>query len=96
MVLVENYDWSNVGSHDNCCSQPCVNSPTSTPNMGRKSSRPRGRPRKPSMQDMTEAKKTWETAQKLGISVDDEEAVLSGLRKSKRILSMEGKGDECQ
>ena len=92
MVLDENIDWNNVVSDDSCFSHQNIDSPLSTPNMGKKSSRPRGRPRKFSDQGISEARKTWETAQKLGISVDDEEAVLSGLRKSKRISIMEGKG----
>ena len=40
-----------------------------------------------------EIKKAWELAQLLGISSHDEESVLSGLRKSKRILLLEGKGE---
>ena len=93
IVLNENIDWNNVASADNCFSRQNLNSPISTPMRANKSSRPRGRPKKSSDRGMIEARKTWETAQRLGISADDEDAVLSGLRKSKRILIMEGKGE---
>ena len=92
IALNENIDWNNVVSADSCTSRQNLNSPVSTPIMANKSSRPRGRPRKSSDHGMIEARKTWETAQFLGISANDEEAVLSGLRKSKRISIMEGKG----
>ena len=64
--------------------------------------RRRGRPRKQPYQQeyletpshgMLEARKTWEMAQILGISSYEEEAVLSGLRKSKRILNLEGEDE---
>ena len=64
----------------------------------------RGRPRKrihqmsrclvslpPSSLSCKEAKNTWDTAKILGISATDEKAVLSGLRKLKRLLIMDGK-----
>ena len=98
IVLYENILWDNVVLADSCNSCQYLSSPLSTPIMGNKSSRPRGRPKKssnhqtPLVNGMIEARKTWETAQLLGISANDEEAVLSDLRKSKRILIMEGKG----
>ena len=88
----ENIDWNNVVSADSFTFRQNLNSPVSTPIMANKSSRPRGRPRKSSDHGMIEARKTWETAQLLGISANDEEAVLSRLRKSKRISIMKGKG----
>ena len=64
----------------------------------------RGRPRKgsknqcgypmsspSSSKSCTEAQNTWKTAKLLGISAIDEKAVLSGIRKSKRLLIMDGK-----
>ena len=88
LTLTENIDWINV---DSMVSRQ--NLIVSTPISTNRSSRPRGRPKKNSDCGRTEARKTWDTAQKLGISTDDEEAVLSGLRKSKRIMIMEGKGE---
>ena len=99
MVWNENIEWTSPE-----ISNPCLNpiSPMATPMSITILSRPRGRPRKSSSQQkhpetpshsMLEARKTWETAQLLGISSYEEEAVLSGLRKSKRILNLEGKGD---
>ena len=38
-----------------------------------------------------EAQNTWDTAKILGISAADEQAVISGLTKSKRLLIMDGK-----
>lgn len=77
--------------------QRCVFTPTvctTTP-------KPRGRPRKPTPKpacprkisfspsaDIQEAQATWDTAKLLGISSTSENAVLSGLRKSRRILVM--------
>ena len=63
---------------------------------------PRGRPRKkrnqqcesplPYFSNSTlEAVNTWNTAKLLGISSSDEGAVVSGLRKSKRLQIMDGK-----
>ena len=63
---------------------------------------PRGRPRKkrnqqydsplPSLSNSRlEALNTWYTAKLLGISSSDEGAVVSGLMKSKRLLTMEDK-----
>ena len=88
IVSNENINWNDVESMDS--RQDLI---LSTPMSTNKSSRPRGRPKKHSDCGRIEARKTWETAQKLGISADDEEAVLFGLRKSKRILIMEGKGE---
>ena len=88
VILTENIDWFDVDSTDSR-----QNLIVSTPMSTNMSSRPRGRPKKHSDCGRIEARKTWETAQKLGISTDDEEAVLSGLRKSKRIMIMEGKGE---
>ena len=58
---------------------------------------PRGRPRKsPNTQLISlsashiEARNTWETAKLLGISSSDEGQVVAGLRKSKRLLLMDG------
>ena len=92
MVLDDNIDWNYVGSTDSCPPLQNVISPVSTPITGKSTSRPRGRPRKYVDHGITEARKTWETAQRLGISADDEDAMLSELRKSKRIWIMEGKG----
>ena len=88
IVSNENIDWNDVES-----TESRQNSIPSTPMSTNKSSRPRGRPKKHSDCGRIEARQTWETAQKLGISTDDEEAVLLGLRKSKRILIMEGNGE---
>ena len=68
-----------------------------------KPSKSRGRPRKAIDQPSTstnpalppsccllEAHKTWDTVKPLGISSNDENAALSALRKSKRILILEG------
>ena len=88
IISTENIDWIDVDSTDSR-----QNLIVSTPMSTNMSSRPRGRPKKHSDCGRIEARKTWETAQKLGISTDDEEAVLSGLRKSKRIMIMEGKGE---
>ena len=92
LVLDDNIDWNNAGSSHTCSPLQNEISPLSTPIRGKSTSRPRGRPRKHVDHGITEARKTWETAQRLGISADYEEAVLSGLRKSKRIWIMEGKG----
>ena len=75
----------------------------STPHPSSKPSKPRGRPRKgidhpasssnptpPPPPPLQEAQKTWDTAKVLGISLNDENATLSALRKSKRILILEG------
>lgn len=58
---------------------------------------PRGRPRKTSNTQLIslsashiEAMNTWKTAKLLGISSSDEEKVVTGLRKSKRLLIMDG------
>ena len=62
----------------------------------------KGRPKKSfnHMPDLTssplsvrskEAQNTWDTAKILGISAADEQAVISGFRKSKRLLIMDGK-----
>ena len=63
--------------------------------------RPRGRPKKsnlpsvctpqasPVSKALVEAQNIWETAKQLGISSNDERAVIAGLRKSKRILILE-------
>ena len=74
-----------------------------TPYTNRKVSKPPGRPRKafdqpstsnnpshPPSCGLVEAQKTWETAKILGISTNDEKATLSALRKSKRLLILEG------
>ena len=74
-----------------------------TPPNRSKKSKPRGRPRKdsdlpstsgnpalPPSCSLLEAQKTWDTAKILGISANDENAALSGLRRSKRILILEG------
>ena len=88
MTSNENIEWKDIEpTESHQCSIP------STPMSNNTSSRPRGRPRKNLDCGRIEAKQTWELAQKLGISTDDEEAVLVGLRKSKRILIMEGKGE---
>lgn len=65
--------------------------------------RPRGRPKKqthpttvnnmvclPPLEPISEAQKTWEIAKMLGVTSCDEEAVLKKLRKSKRLLILEG------
>ena len=99
MIGNENIDWMSAGN-----SNPCLHlsSPVSTPMSSTRSLRPRGRPRKSSHQQIPpethshgtlEARKTWETAQLLGISSYEEEAVLAELRKSKRFLILEGKGE---
>ena len=88
IVSNENIDWNDVES-----TESRQNSIPLTLMSTNKSSRPRGRPKKHSDCGRIEARQTWETAQKLGISTDDEEAVLLGLRKSKRILIMEGNGE---
>ena len=90
IVSNENIHWKNVASPD---SHQNETFPISSPMNINKSSRPRGRPRKYSNSGILETRKTWETALRLGISADDEDAVLSGLRKSKRILIMEEKGE---
>ena len=67
---------------------------------------PRGRPKKlkqkqcvnhePSQQSaraIVEAQETWNIAKLVGISPHDEEAVMSGIRKSKRLLILEGNAE---
>ena len=66
---------------------------------------PRGRPRKKRTQQQCdtpipslsksclEAMDSWNTAKLLGVSSSDEDAIISGLRKSKRLLIMDGKFD---
>ena len=66
--------------------------------------RPRGRPKKanptlectpqtsPSSKGLVEAHESWEMVKRLGISSNDESAVIAGIRKSKRILIMEESG----
>ena len=93
IVSNENIYWSDVESAASGFSRQELNSPIMSPSRASKSSRPRGRPKKNSERGLVEARKTWETAQMLGITVDDENAVLSGLRKSKRILILEEKGE---
>ena len=93
IVSNENIYWSDVESADSCFSRQDLNSPIMSPSRVIRSSRPRGRPKKSSDPGLVEASKTWETAKMLGITVDDENAVLSGLRKSKRILLLEEKGE---
>ena len=89
--------WNFVENITSCAD---LGTPVSTPISTSRPSRPRGRPRKNSHQyippelpshGMLETRKTWEFAQLLGITSQNEEAVLSGLRKSKRILLLEGK-----
>ena len=101
MVLTENIGWTTGSTDDQFTPRQNMNLPISSPLSVSKSSRLRGRPRKcsdhqtpsePHSLGMLEARKTWETAQLLGISSHDDEAVLSGLRKSKRILLLEGNG----
>ena len=71
-----------------------------TPETVSRPSRPRGRPKRTYHHDITsssqsqgmlEINKTWEVAQMLGITSQNVEAVVSGLRKSKRILLLEGR-----
>ena len=93
IVSNENIYWSDVDTDDSCFSRQDLNSPIMSPSRAIKSSRPRGRPKKSSDRGLAEARKTWETAKILGITVDDENAVLSGLRKSKRILLLDEKGE---
>ena len=97
MVWNENIDWK---VDEMLSSEPNLCTPVSTPMPTSRPSRPRGRPRKSSLQHippetpshgMFETRKTWELAQLLGISSHDEVSVLSGLRKSKRIMLLEGK-----
>ena len=69
------------------------------------SKNPRGRPRKKRTQQQCdtpipslsksclEAMDSWNTAKLLGVSSSDEDAIISGLRKSKRLLIMDGKFD---
>ena len=77
-----------------------ANSNGLTPQMSRK--KQHGRPRKvthtpcepliatkQASNSRMEAHRTWETAKLLGITSNDENAVISGLRKSKRILFLE-------
>ena len=99
MILDENIRWV---SATNLNPYPYLRPPVSNTTPKATSSRPRGRPRKlfpPQIPLATqsngslEAEKTWETAQLLGISSYEEEAVLEGLRNSKRILTLEGEGD---
>ena len=99
MVWNENIEWMSAVNPNPCLNR---NSPMSTPMSTTRPSRPRGRPRKHPYQHnqpeipshgILEARKTWETAQLLGISSYEEETVLSGLRKSKRILILEGKDE---
>ena len=93
IVSNENIYWSDVDSGDCGLSRQVQTSPIISPLRANKSSRPRGRPKKSSDPGLIEASKTWEIAKTLGITVDDENAVLLGLRKSKRILILEDKGD---
>ena len=93
IVYNENIYWSDVDSCDCGLSRQAQTTPTISPLRANKSSRPRGRPKKSSDPGLIEASKTWEIAKTLGITVDDENAVLSGLRKSKRILILEDKGE---
>ncbi|CAO2837655.1 unnamed protein product [Amaranthus hypochondriacus] len=75
----------------------CVASPT----MVMSSKRPRGRPKKKNIQtpivvyspplNLLEARETWNLAKALGVKAPDEEAVISELRKSKRIMALENK-----
>ncbi|CAO2837849.1 unnamed protein product [Amaranthus hypochondriacus] len=71
---------------------------------GAKTKKPRGRPKKfalslpdpifvPSTPSKScgEAIETWNLAKSLGIKADDDGAVLSALRKSKRLLTMEAR-----
>ena len=92
IIANENIDWSDIESDDSCSHQDLI-TPIMSPSREVKSSRPRGRPKKSSDRGLIEARKTWETAQRLGITVDDENAVVSSLRKSKRILILEDKGE---
>ena len=76
---------------------------TNTPVSSCKQKNTRGRPKKQkqlqcdlqhslvSSMSNTEAQNTWNTAKLLGISTSDERAVVSNLRKSKRLLIMDGK-----
>ena len=89
----ENIYWSDNDSADCCFSRQIISPQTISPLRASKSARPRGRPKKSSDPGLIEASKTWEIAKSLGINVDDENAVLSGLRKSKRILNLEDKGE---
>ena len=92
----ENIDWK-LDAILTAAQSLC--SPLPTPMSNSKPSRSRGRPRKSAHpqippeippHETLETRKTWELAQLLGISAHDEELVLSGLRKSKRIMLLEG------
>ena len=71
--------------------------------IGSQTKKPRGRPKKSQQQQPTddhmptiskcclETLETWNTAKLLGISATQDSAVLSGIRKSKRLMILEGK-----
>ena len=73
-----------------------------TTSLSRQTKNPRGRPRKnrtqqqcdtpipPLSKSYLEAMDTWNTAKLLGISSSEKDAVISCLRKSKRLLIMDG------
>ena len=98
LVCNENTEWK---TDENLIPSPDQWTPVATPMSHSRPSKSRGRPRKPLQQQIPpessshgslEIQKTWDLAQQLGISSNDEASVLSGLRKSKRILVLEGKG----
>ena len=78
--------------------QPCLDTTT----LGNQSKNPRGRPKKklnqklcespitPLPRSCVEALDTWNTAKLIGISSTEESVVISGLRKSKRLMIMDG------
>ena len=100
MVVVETREWSSIAIQ-----QPQVTvtdaHDMADGSIGSHFRRPRGRPKKSNQPSLcttkppsiskgaSEAHQSWETAKLLGISSIDEKAVITEIRKSKRILIME-------
>ena len=95
MLLPEAVLSSHVTPKQSCGKVPSLtNKPINTRGRPRKINPQPGRLQKPpqsSSKSSLEAQKTWNTAKLLGISSNNESAFLTGLRKSKRILILEGK-----
>ena len=102
IVVDEGATWQTVQTQNlQTCSQPIVVRTEKDTCALSQAKTPRGRPKKkinqkhvspiPSLSDSNEALNTWHTAKLLGISSSDEGAVISALRKSKRLLIMDDK-----
>ena len=84
-----------VGHEQPCDSKPlCTQTKNPRGRLKKKTNKKRCEPRTPPLQrSCVEALVTWNTTKLIGISLTDENAVISGLRKLKRLMIMDGLPD---